>query len=227
MAISRIKRLDRAGHGGHAGRRRQRGGRVNRHLGVEYGCRRRQLVVPEQELLRAIAGRGSRGRHHVGGRARGGRHRDMRHSARGQRRRLHLAARCIADRVGPEIAAGRKHDGDRLAGIDCRAAADRDQRRRRRCRGTAARPRFTISIGVCAASTSANTRGELRRRGRPSPCRACRLRATVEPQMHQRAAAADTFDDRRPSWPTAPTPNTMRPGQSPKSTGVETLFVIG
>ena len=40
---------------------------------------------------------------------------------------LHLSARRIADRVGDEIAAGRQHDGNRLAGIDRRSAADRHQ----------------------------------------------------------------------------------------------------
>jgi len=52
------------------------------------------------------------------------------------------------------------------------------------------------------------------------------VRATVEPQI-TRARLPPTRSSTAPSCATAPRPNTIRPGQSPKSIGVEVLFVIG
>ena len=95
----------------------------------------------------------------------------MRNGALRQRLLLHRAARRSADRVRREIAAGRKPDLDRLAGVDCRTATDRDQRI-----GAAVairRARVRPSRSACAISPR-RTRPRVDRRGRPSPCRESR-----------------------------------------------------
>ena len=127
MSLSRINRLDRARHRSHSGGGGQWCRRVHRHFGVEHGNRGCQVVVPEQDLLPCCRVAAARCRHHVGCGPCGCRHRNVRHRASGKGMPLDLAARRVANCIARQVAAGRQHDRDCLAGVDRRAAADRHQ----------------------------------------------------------------------------------------------------